>query len=144
MIPLCIDSNILISALSPDEAGEAQGQILKKIITEDYLVWVPALLPFEVVSVLNRKLKDGLIREEDLQRMISIFYRLPLLMVWNEELMSKAHSLQKRGLKTIYDSSYLALAILRQIPLITEDKEILSKGKKLYPNIYSAAMFAAT
>ncbi len=141
MIPITVDANIFISALSADESAECQSQILKKIIEEKYLVWVPSLLPFEVISVLNRKVKDGLIDESNLERLISGFYRLPLLMVWNEALMTTAHGLQRKGLKTIYDASYLALASIKQIPLISEDKELLTKGKKLYSNVYSAAAF---
>jgi predicted nucleic acid-binding protein len=134
---ICLDANILISRLSPDESSESGLQFLKHIITTHTILWAPALINFEVAAVIVKKQKLGLISVSEGKKVLQQFYTLPLLLLWDQDLMFQSTTLQKKGIKSLYDASYLAAASLKQIPLITDDQEFLKAGKKLYPAIFS-------
>ena len=44
---------------------------------------------------------------------------------------------------TLYDTLYLALAILKSAPFISEDKKFINKAKKYYKNSYSIKQILA-
>lgn len=134
---LCLDANIFLSFLSPDETNKTIDQLFRKITMEESVIWGPALVNFEVAGVINRKVKMKLIKSEHQTEAIQLFCRLPLVLLFNEELMTKTMELQKNGIKSVYDASYLATAIIKSVPLITCDEELLQKGKKLYPAVFT-------
>ena len=134
---LCVDANILISCLSSDEQNAENDILLKALIDKQVMGWAPAHLVSEVTHVLARKKGAGLIDSFSCEEAVRILFLLPLILVWNEELMLKSLIVQEQGIKAIYDASYVALALQKQIPLITADQEILKKGKKVYPAIFT-------
>lgn len=143
MNSICVDANIVISCLSPDEKSQNQNHFLKSMVEGAYLIWVPSLINFEIGAALNRKKNRNLITDADFNAVIEFFFKLPVLMMWNEELLLKTHEFQKKGIRSYYDASYLAVASLKKIPLITGDQEVITKGKKIYPSIYTPTTFEA-
>ena len=57
--------------------------------------------------------------------------------LWKEELIHNAIEFQAQGIKTLADSAYIAVAQLKEAPLITNDSYLLKEGKKIYPAIFS-------
>lgn len=134
---ICLDANIFIAYFSPDEHNIFVAQLFEKLTEKDFLISVPALTSFEVFNILTKKEVKKEIANGVTLEALKIYLSLPLLLFWKEDLLKEAIRLQKQGIRTFYDASYLALSLLRDIPLITEDKELLKKGKKFYPGIFS-------
>jgi len=133
----CVDANILVSLLSADEITDENKGFLRQILNQPSLLWVPALASFEVSHVLAKKASLQNLTHAQAQTGQRLFFKLPLVFLWNEELMAKALEIQQTGIPTLYDAAYLATAILKNVPLITHDLELVKKGKKIWPAIFS-------
>ena len=132
---VCLDANVVLTALSPDECTEEKLRLFDDILHSRNILWMPALVNFEVGLVLAKKRKLHEWGETELSIILEVFFKLPLILVWNKELILKALSFQQQGIPSFHDACYLAMAALKQIPLITEDQELYKRGKRLYPQI---------
>lgn len=143
MTEICLDANIILSCLCPDEDNPDGKEVIQYVISNGVSAWSPAVLNFEVAAALNKKEGLKLIREDHAMLILHHFFSLPIFLVWNDELLRNAIKLQKRAGMTFNDTCYLALAMGRNIPLVTEDQDLLKKGRKIYKEIYSAQAFLA-
>lgn len=141
MTEICLDANIILSCLCPDEDNPGGKRVIQYVIRNSISAWCPAVLNFEVAAALNKKEGLKLINEDHAMQILHHFFSLPILLVWNDELLRNAIKLQKRVGTTFNDTCYLALAMCRNIPLVTEDQNLLKKGRKIYREIYSAKEF---
>lgn len=145
MLPqeLCLDANIFLAALNAKENEHSTSlDLLKLIESEGITLFEPALVVFEVVSVLHRKVMLEEMEVEDFEKLADTFLQLPLLLQWQPVILKLAAQMAKNlSLQNTYDCTYLAVASLRQIPLITFDEELIRKGKKNYKKILSAHEF---
>ncbi len=145
MIPseICLDANVFITAMIPEEDGhEASFKIIQMIQERDIPLFEPAIVLFEVISILHRKVSMGELEKEEGEELADLFFQLPLLLQWQPALMKKAvHFARELGLKKIYDCTYLAVAQAREIPLITLDQEFIKKSRKIFRKIQSAREF---
>lgn len=140
MEDVCIDANVLIKIYAPDE-NKIDESLLEKITVEDLIIWAPGIICFEFAHVLGRKSRLQYIHPDEQQRALQKFFDLHLILMWNEELIKLSTDIQLDGVRSLYDASYLAVALIKDIPLITNDKEILKKGKKIHDQIYSVAQW---
>lgn len=132
---ICLDSNVFIQLLSPDEKSDAIGDFFATIMARQYFLYAPSLIQFEIAKALRKKEKLKIFAADVADRGIEHFFALPVTLVWNKNLIHKAIALNRRGLKSLYDAAFLALAMDRSIPLVTEDREILAQGRKIYPHV---------
>lgn len=134
---LCLDANIFIAALSrTEEHHKTCLEILKKVQEEQILLYEPALALYEVVSALHKKTMKGEMTSGETERLFDYLFKLPLLFQWKSDLMKKTREVAtKLDSIKIDDSSYLALALLRDIPLVTLDEELRKKGRKIFRKI---------
>lgn len=145
MIPaeLCVDANILIAAMIPDERHHAQAVEVMRIVEENEVsLFEPEVILFEVGTAAYRKKREGEISESQEERMIELLFRFPLLFQWRDSLMKRVNRLaSEMGSRGIGDGCYLAVAERRGIPLVTLDEELIRKGRRIYPKILSPADF---
>jgi predicted nucleic acid-binding protein len=140
---ICLDANIFVAALSPDEATEERKQFLDTMVQTHIAIWEPSLFLFEIFSVLSKKKIMKILDDSLLYDAQCFIFNLPIVQLWNEELMQKTLEFQESAGLSFYDATYLATASLKACPLITEDKELIKKGKRAYPSIFSADRWAA-
>ncbi|OGP14277.1 MAG: hypothetical protein A3I75_06705 [Deltaproteobacteria bacterium RIFCSPLOWO2_02_FULL_50_16] len=134
----CLDANVFVSCLTPEEDHEESLQLVKILSEQDVSLFEPSLVIFEVVSVLRRKVLLKEITQIQMDKAVDLFFQLPLLLQWQDYILKKAGRFSRKlGLKNVYDSSYLAVAQAREIPLITLDKDFHKKGQKVYKNLFS-------
>ncbi len=140
---LCLDANIFLSALYPYELAHEECLETMKFIAENNInLFEPAIVVFEVTSSIHQKCHAGEIPENKRDESIETFLNLPILLEWQMPLLKKSAQLASQmKVKRIYDCSYLALATTRNIPLVTNDEQLLKNGKKLYPKVFSAEQF---
>ncbi len=137
---LCLDANIFIAALSPQEHHHKEALLLiQDIRVQSKTLYEPPLALYEVNMALYRKQHLGEMSAQDTQALSEKFSQLPILFQWTAELIQFTHQLGRQlSFAHIYDVSYLALAMTRNIPLVTFDDELLRKGKKAHRLLFSA------
>ena|SRR3989338_5441537 len=145
MIPqdLCLDANVLIASMTAREVHHRSALQLMKIIQDRQIVlYEPALLLYEVVATLYRRKISGEITAAEVEEFVDHFYQLPILFQWKPAVIQQASEVaEKLSLKRMYDCTYLAIAQLRNIPLITLDEQLIRRGRKCFPKIQTPAEF---
>jgi predicted nucleic acid-binding protein len=140
---ICLDANIFVAALSPDEVTDERQNFLDRMAQNHIAIWEPALFLFEIFSVLSKKKKMKILDDSLLYYAQSLIFKLPIVQLWNETLIQKTIEFQDNTGLSFYDACYLATASLKDCPLLTEDKELIKKGKRAYPSIFFAERWAA-
>ncbi|MBI2346795.1 MAG: type II toxin-antitoxin system VapC family toxin [Deltaproteobacteria bacterium] len=139
---VCIDANVFVASLLPEPARDPCLELIRRLEREERAFYEPAHVTFEVVSTLHKKLAAGDIEAADADRAIETFYALPVLLQSDSPMLKHAtqfaHQLR---LKTIYDGAYLAVAAVRDIPLITLDGELRNKGRTIHGAIFTVDEF---
>lgn len=135
---ICLDANIFIAGLSHEPQGETSRQLLDRLLIDQTVMIEPGLVSFEVASVLRRKVVMNEMSEDHMKRALNYFLEFPIYMEWQNSLLFDAcdaavHLRQKN----VYDPSYLAVAKMRYIPLVTLNAELLVRGKNYYQRIWS-------
>jgi len=137
---LCLDANVFVAALCPEEHYHKEAFLLiQEIRKHARMLYEPALVLYEINMALYRKQKQGDLLAGDSQSLLEQFVRLPILFQWAPEFITLTHQLAHQlSFSHIYDVSYLAVAVARDIPLVTFDEELLRKGKKAHSQIFDA------
>ncbi len=136
---LCLDATVFIAAMTPGETDHtACFSILQRVQEERIPLFEPAAVLDEVVEAIHQKSRADEISMSDGKHLVELLFRLPLMLQWQEGLMTLAMKTADRlSLPRISDCLYLAVAIDQKIPLITLDEEFRKKGKKIYEKIFS-------
>ena len=123
-LSLVLDSSITLARVFPDEWTPAILQVF-----DDHVVhsaWVPDLWKIEMANVLSFSLKKGRITRERRGEILAELSILPIAIdtqtgkrAWNETL-----TLADRHQLTVYDATYLELAIRLSLPLATLDRDL--------------------
>lgn len=133
---ICMDANIIIASIC-EEAAHPYAKPFFENMPKDQIILVPALIGFEITNSLTRKQALGQMSADECDSSLDTYADLPILLVWQNNYLKEALHLQRRGIPSSYDAAYVATAKLNNIPLITEDKLLIKKAKKLYPHIYT-------
>jgi len=142
MTDICLDANVLIACLTPEESQDECLELIQRAESRMLNFFEPALLLYEVSSTLHRKVRSGDITTKESMRALELVYQLPFLFQWQQSLMLLATE-YARELKFdhAYDCSYLAVAAHRNIPLVTLDHELYKKGRRVYSQVFEVTEF---
>jgi predicted nucleic acid-binding protein len=134
---LCLDANVFVAALVPSEPShQVAFELLATIQEEGIPLYEPEVVLFEVGTALHRKTISGELRDSEADGLMNLFFRYPLIFQWESFLVRRASKIAKSlNEKGMADSYYLALAEKRKIPLVTLDRNLIQKGRKLYDKI---------
>lgn len=136
---VCLDANIFIASFCREIGQGAAKKLFSQLLEDHYRILMPALVNFEIANVLAKKEKAGQLTESESKLALKQFATFPILLVWQTEYLEQAMDLQRKNLATVFDASYLATAKTNGIPLITEDQELIKRGKKIHPAIYTTS-----
>lgn len=136
MTHFVLDASISASWFLPDEVS-ALSEHVASLLSQHH-AWVPTLWRYEMTNIILINLKRGRLQE---QNALSAFNALRLLPVVDcpigdskeIALLARKHTL------TAYDASYLHLAMERQAPLYTLDKQLL-RALEDYPALVPAPL----
>ncbi len=126
-----IDCSILLTWFLPDEATEATRGLYAELTANG--AHAPILLRYEITNALinaerrrriSAAFRSGALRDIS---QLPIHYDVPT----HPMAMDSLVELAARHRLTVYDASYLALALDRRIPLATFDKEIIAAARSL-------------
>ncbi|HEY1159646.1 MAG TPA: type II toxin-antitoxin system VapC family toxin [Terracidiphilus sp.] len=121
---LILDSSATLAWTFPEERMDAILYLFKQIA--DYGAVVPELWRIEVANVLNLGIRRGRISRPNRHGILADLENLPIFIdrqtrhhTWKETLeLSDRHNL------TLYDATYLELALRLSLPLATLDEDL--------------------
>ena len=97
---------------------------------------VPALCDLEFASTLRRFLRGGRLTESGAVEAMSSYLDLPLVRHEHTALLGRI--LDLRDNFTAYDASYVALAELLELPLLTRDARLARAVRRHVPDLQLA------
>jgi predicted nucleic acid-binding protein len=138
-----VDANVFVASLIKKEKHYEDSLKAMRVIAEKHISLLePEVVLFEVGTSFHRKRGNEEIDDQDADNLMNLFFRLPLMFVWEPEVMQRASKIARQlSFKGLSDSYYLAIAEQKEVPLITLDEELIRKGKTLWKAIYRPAEF---
>lgn len=113
---IVVDASVVVRALLA-----ADGHGARETLSAHELI-APDILDVEVASALRGHWLAGRIDDERLARAAAYLARLPVDRYPSHRLVPSA--LRLRANLTVYDATYVALAELLAVPLVTQDRRI--------------------
>jgi len=128
-----LDASILIQTL----VREKYTNIALKMVSMLKAIYVPSLTPYEIGNALVILTRKNFITKEDAIRKFNSVSSIPTLNI-REITLSRAIDMAIELKITLYDASYLALALEEDAPLVTADRELYEKGKTMAKVIHAS------
>ena len=128
-----LDASILIQTL----VREKYTDIALKLVGMLRAIYVPSLILYEIGNTLVILTRKNLITKEDAIRKFESVSSIPTLNI-REIVLSRAIDIAVELKITLYDASYLALALKADAPLVTADRELYEKGKTMVKVIHAS------
>jgi len=127
---IVVDASVALAWCFPDEASEYADAVL--LALEGQSVLVPAVWPLEVANAVVVAERRKRITQPEVRRFVEL---LEGLMIHQDSLpvagsVSNILPLAREYGLSAYDASYLEVAIRRNAPLATMDRELERAGRK--------------
>lgn len=133
---ICLDANIFVACFVAERDHDMCLNLLSILRERDFVFYEPALVGFEVTSVLRRKVWRGEITKAQSEQALHLFFDLPLLLQWQPQILTKAlKQSHATAAKNAYDTSYLAVALERNIPCVTLDEDFFKRARKIFKKL---------
>lgn len=118
MTPVVADASVVVKWYVPEiHSAEAQ-----RLQGESFEVHAPDLLPAEFGNILWKKVREGTITADEAERIIADFQTAPVKLYAALQLLPSAFRIANDTGRTVYDSLYLALALVLGCALVTADR----------------------
>ena len=112
-----VDASVAAKWLFPEEHSIAA----ERLLDPSHDLHAPGLLPIEVDSVILKRLRRGAITHAEAGRIRSVFEEKTVHLVPLEPLRHAAYGIAANTGVSLYDSLYLALAVLMDSRMVTAD-----------------------
>jgi predicted nucleic acid-binding protein len=122
--PAVVDANVAIKWVV-DEPDSGLARSLATATLE-----APDLLPIECASVLWKKAAIGDLTRREAAERLEFLLHAPVTLTASRELLDAALELALEWRHPVYDCLYAALAIRRNLPLVTADKRLAAAARK--------------
>ncbi len=128
---MTIDANALIKLVIDEDRSDEVRRIAYETLSKDEPIIAPNIALYESMNVLwDYSVKRKMLNNE---KVLLAFHRL--LRIWgqikhidSEDLHKVSMTIALDSKLTVYDSLYVATSLLYKSPLLTFDKEIISKA----------------
>lgn len=130
-----IDCSVTMAWCFEDESNDYADNILEKL--KNGKAVVPSIWSLEVANVLLLSKKHKRISEIESSSFIDLLSEMPIIVEQSAAIraMHSVFVLAGQLDLTIYDASYLELAIREKIPLLTLDKQLIKAAKKMHISV---------
>ncbi len=126
-MPFVVDASVAGAWLLPDEEPAEALAALDRLKKDD--AFVPAVLWFEIRNLLLMNERRGRLTAVQTAAALNIFGELPLR-TDNQPDSDTTLQLARDHRLTVYDATYLELALRRSLPLLTFDRELAEAAQK--------------
>jgi predicted nucleic acid-binding protein len=120
---LVIDANVAIKWFVPEVQSDAAAAIVDP---ENELI-APDLLLVEVGNVVWKKIRSGDITDEEGKNIMTSLEAMPINFHSIRPLLPSALDLACRAGCTVYDATYIALALAQDCTLVSADRRLFLK-----------------
>jgi predicted nucleic acid-binding protein len=137
-----VDASLVVKWFVPEAHSDAARRWLEA--SHDYIA--PDLVFPEAGNAIWRKIRRGELSEDEGQRLVADVSALGVETVSMRALLSDAHALAVPAGVTVYDSTYLTLAVRLETQVITGDDRFartLAKHPLLAPHVRSVEDFVS-
>ncbi len=117
-----VDASVGIKWFVP----EVHSELAQQLLSEENLLLVPDLFFPEIGNILWKRVRRGEDSPENARQTLSEFNHVPLEIYDSQPLTPAALEIAMQTDRTVYDSLYLALAVLRQCTMVTADSRLLN------------------
>jgi predicted nucleic acid-binding protein len=125
-----IDAAVVDASVAVKWVVEEPGSDLARSLSGTILE-APDLLLVECANILWKKVRIGDLTRPDAKGCLGILLQGPVKFTPSQELLALAMEVSFELQHPIYDCVYLALAIRREIPLVTADQRLISAARKV-------------
>lgn len=124
---ICLDASVVGVLISPDELSDPLLDHYEKTRLAGETFIAPQLLPFEIASILRKKLLRRLLTAPEVAGALQYYHALNIQLRDVDQLMERSLSLcQTFGpTLTVYDASYVATAEAHRATLWTADQVLI-------------------
>lgn len=131
---VCADAGVLIKLVTSEEDSDKADALWEMWQDNDVEVIAPGLLPFELTSVLRKKVYRSLLSPEEGEAAFVSIHRMPVQIHKPADLHRRAWELAKRfNRPAAYDAHYLALAEILNCEFWTADERLYNVVKDELP-----------
>jgi len=117
-----VDASVAVKWFVPEiHSAEAL-----RLLSLDCELLAPDLLPSEFGNILWKKTRRGEIRVPEAVETFHALAAVPLRFSSAPSLLEPAYLLAVEFGRTVYDSLYLALALLERCPMVTADRKLVN------------------
>lgn len=117
-----------------NESGSDRARLLSQTRLE-----APDLLPVECANILWKKVRVRNLTREEASTRLEVLLRAPVSLAESRRLLDSAFGLSLELRHPVYDCVYIALALRRDIPLVTADDRLVAAVRKS-PKVASRVM----
>lgn len=123
-MPLVVDASVALSWCFADEASDLSRRSL--LAASAHGVVVPSIWRYEVANVLRAGVKLKRISEEEMSSVLILLNRPTVKMadLTLSDLMGPVMALAVAHNVSVYDASYLHVALSQSLPLATQDRRL--------------------
>lgn len=127
---VCVDANVVVWSLVPSPMSDQAERLLEEVSARGLTLVAPALLAFEVTSVLRRLVYMQALTSAEGEEAFETFSRLPVRLSQRKGLFPLSWQLAKQfNRPRAYDTSYLAVAQMYRCDLWTADEKLYNAVK---------------
>ncbi|MEA2694640.1 MAG: hypothetical protein QOJ16_4027 [Acidobacteriota bacterium] len=116
-----VDASVAVKWFVP----EVHSEEALRLLSAGRELLAPDLLPAEFGNILWKKTRRGEIGVPKAVEILRALAEIPLHVSSSSRLLESAYLLAEKFQRTVYDSLYLALAILEECPMVTADLRLV-------------------
>ncbi len=126
-----LDCSVTLTWVFGDEATPHTDELQASL--SEFSAWVPALWALEVGNVLCMSERSGKIKIADALQFKNLLMELPIYV--DDTSMQQAFQtiavLAREQMLTVYDATYLELAMRKSLPLASLDKKLIQAASRV-------------
>ena len=123
MTTLVVDASVALKWVLPERHSSKALALLERADT----LLAPDLILAEAGNTFWKRVARGEMEAREARAALAVFQRLPLKTHRHARLMSVALELALLTGCTVYDALYLALGLVRDVPVITADRPLFER-----------------
>jgi predicted nucleic acid-binding protein len=123
-----LDASVTLRWCLKDQQSVASDAVLDQMPTAE--IYVPAIWPVEVASVLSRELNKKTIPLDDILRFLQRLSTFDITVAESTSDVTSIFKASREHKLTGYDASYLELAIAHGLPLASEDRDMRDAAQR--------------
>ena len=124
---LVVDASVIVKWYINEKYSEKALKLRDKHVNGEILLMAPSLLPYEVINALRY---SNLYTLEELKLATAslLNYGIQTQPITSKYMEKVVEVAVKNGI-TIYDASYIALAITKNVKMVTSDEKLIERVK---------------